>query len=78
MRGAKPRKIASFYVCRREGDRLLYAGKMRSGFTEAVARELRERLDPFISKDSPLSEPVKKPKRPGLSRCSRLNSPTAR
>jgi bifunctional non-homologous end joining protein LigD len=60
--GAKPRKIASLYVGRREGDRLLYAGKVRSGYTEAVARDLRERLDPFIRKDSPLSVPVKKPK----------------
>jgi bifunctional non-homologous end joining protein LigD len=60
--GANPRKIASLYVGRREGDRLLYAGKVRSGYTEAVARDLRERLDPFIRKDSPLSEPVNKPK----------------
>jgi bifunctional non-homologous end joining protein LigD len=58
--GAKPRRIASLYVGRREGDKLLYAGKMRSGYTEAVARDLRERLDPFICKASPLSEPVKK------------------
>jgi bifunctional non-homologous end joining protein LigD len=60
--GAKPRRIASLYVGRREGERLLYAGKVRSGYTEAVARDLRERLDPFIRKDSPLSGPVKKPK----------------
>jgi bifunctional non-homologous end joining protein LigD len=60
--GAKPRRIASLYVGRREGDRLVYAGKVRSGYTEAVARDLRERLDPFIRKDAPLSEPVKKPK----------------
>jgi bifunctional non-homologous end joining protein LigD len=60
--GAEPRKIASLSVGRREGDRLLYAGKVRSGYTEAVARDLRERLDPFIRTDSPLSEPVKKPK----------------
>jgi bifunctional non-homologous end joining protein LigD len=60
--GAKPRKIASFYVGRQEEDRLLYAGKVRGGFTEAEARDLRERLDPLIRKDSPLSEPVKKPK----------------
>src|SRR5918995_2197846 len=59
---AKPRKIASFYIGRRDGDRLLYAGKVRGGFTEAEARDLRERLDPFIRKDTPLSEPVKKPK----------------
>jgi ATP-dependent DNA ligase len=38
------------------------AGKVRGGFTEAEARDLRERLDPFIRKDSPLSEPVTKPK----------------
>jgi bifunctional non-homologous end joining protein LigD len=60
--GARPRKIASLYVGRREGDRLIYAGKARSGYTEAVAREVRERLDPLIMKRSPLSVPVKKPK----------------
>jgi bifunctional non-homologous end joining protein LigD len=49
-------------VGRREGERLLCAGKVRSGYTEAVARDLRERLDPFIRTHSPLSEPVKKPK----------------
>ena len=56
--GARPRKIASLYVGRREGEKLLYAGKVRSGYTEAVARDLRERLDPFIRKESPLSEPA--------------------
>ncbi len=60
--GARPRKIASLYVGRWEGDRLIYAGKTRSGYTEAVARELRERLDPLIRKTTPLSVPVKKPK----------------
>ena len=60
--GAHPRKIASLYVGRREGDRLLYAGKARSGYTETVARELRERFDPLIRRKSPLSIPVKKPK----------------
>jgi bifunctional non-homologous end joining protein LigD len=61
--GARPRKIASLYVGRRrEGDRLRYAGKARSGYTEAIAREVRERLDPLIVRHSPLSVPVKKPK----------------
>jgi bifunctional non-homologous end joining protein LigD len=59
---AKPRKIASLYVGRREGGKLVYAGKVRTGYTETSARELRERLDPFIRKQSPLSIPVKKPK----------------
>jgi bifunctional non-homologous end joining protein LigD len=60
--GAKPRKIASLYLGRREGDKLLYAGKARSGYTERVAREVREKLDPLIIRKSPLSEPIKKPK----------------
>ena len=60
--GAKPRKVASLYVGRRIGGKLLYAGKARSGYTEEIARELRERLDPLIIKKSPLSEPVEKPK----------------
>jgi bifunctional non-homologous end joining protein LigD len=60
--GARPRRIASLYLGRREGDRLVYAGKARTGYTMAVAREVRERLDPLIVKRSPLSVPVKKPK----------------
>jgi bifunctional non-homologous end joining protein LigD len=51
--GAKPRKIASLYVGRREGDALIYGGKVRSGYTEGIAREVRERLDPLIQRHSP-------------------------
>ena len=60
--GARPRKIASLYVGRREHGKLLYAGKVRTGYTESTARELRERLEPLIRKKSPLSVAVKKPK----------------
>jgi bifunctional non-homologous end joining protein LigD len=60
--GARARRIASLYLGRREGDRLVYAGKARTGYTMAAAREVRERLDPLIVKRSPLSVPVKKPK----------------
>lgn len=60
--GAKPRRIASLYVGRRDGDRLLYAGKVRSGYTDRIARELRERLDPLIVSGSPLLVDVRKPK----------------
>jgi bifunctional non-homologous end joining protein LigD len=59
--GAKRRKIASLYVGRREGDRLLYADSA-AATPKAVARDLRERLHPLIRKDSPLSVLVKKPK----------------
>jgi bifunctional non-homologous end joining protein LigD len=60
--GANPRRIASLYIGRREGDRLTYAGKARSGYSEETARALRERLDPLITGKSPLSEPIAKPK----------------
>lgn len=60
--GAHPRKVASLYVGRYERGQLLYAGKVRTGYTEATARELRERLDPLIRKSSPLDIPVRKPK----------------
>jgi bifunctional non-homologous end joining protein LigD len=76
--GAKPRKIASLYVGRREGGELLYAGKVRSGYTEAVARDLRERLDPLIRTRSPLSRPSTSRRRPGLSRSSKRRSRSAR
>jgi bifunctional non-homologous end joining protein LigD len=60
--GAKPRRIASLYVGRYEGGKLLYAGKVRTGYTEASAREVREVLDPLVRKKSPLSVPIKKSK----------------
>ncbi|RUW63816.1 DNA ligase D [Mesorhizobium sp. M7A.F.Ca.US.008.03.1.1] len=60
--GAHPRRIASLYLGRREGDRLLYAGKARSGYTLSAAKLVRERLDPLITSKSPLSEPIVKPK----------------
>lgn len=60
--GAKPRRIASLYVGRREAGRLLYAGKVGTGYTEVIQRDLRERLDPLVRRTSPLDVPVKKPK----------------
>ena len=60
--GAHPRRIASLYLGRRKQGRLVYAGKARTGYSEATARELREQLDPLITNTSPLAEPVNKPK----------------
>ncbi|TPJ31537.1 DNA ligase D [Mesorhizobium sp. B2-7-2] len=60
--GAQPRRVASLYIGRWEGERLLYAGKAQSGYTLEAARRVRERLDPLIISKSPLSEPIKKPK----------------
>lgn len=60
--GAHPRKVASLYVGRRENGKLLYAGKVRTGYTETTAREVREKLDPLIRRTSPLDVRVNKPK----------------
>jgi bifunctional non-homologous end joining protein LigD len=60
--GARPRRTASFYIGRWEDGRLLYAGKVQSGYTYEEARAVRERLDPLITGKSPLHEPIKKPK----------------
>jgi bifunctional non-homologous end joining protein LigD len=60
--GARPRRIASLYLGRREDNRLLYAGKARTGYTHEVAKDVRELLDPLIISKSPLSVAVKKPK----------------
>ncbi len=61
--GAKPRRIASLYVGRRdERGRLLYAGKVRTGYTASDLREIRECLQPLILKTSPLDVPMNKPK----------------
>jgi len=60
--GAKPRRIASLYLGRWADGKLLYAGKAQSGFTHQALYELRERLDPYIRVNSPLTIPVKKPK----------------
>jgi bifunctional non-homologous end joining protein LigD len=60
--GASPRRIASLYLGRWEGPRLLYAGKARSGYSLEVAQQVRERLDPLIVKKSPLDVSINKPK----------------
>lgn len=60
--GACPRRIASLYLGRRDGNKLLYAGKAQTGFRQQTLYELRERLDPYIRKTSPLSVAVRKPK----------------
>lgn len=60
--GANPRKVASLYVGRRENGKLVYAGKVRTGYTETTAREIREKLDPLIRRSSRLDVRVNKPK----------------
>lgn len=61
-RGSKPRRIASLHIGRWEGKRLLYGGKVGTGFSDQVAHTLRETLNILIRPTSPLSSEVPKPK----------------
>jgi bifunctional non-homologous end joining protein LigD len=60
--GANPRRIASLYIGQHRKGKLLYGGKVQSGYSREIARAVREKLDPYIRKTSPLDVPVKKPK----------------
>jgi bifunctional non-homologous end joining protein LigD len=54
--------ISALYLGRREGKGLVYAGKAGTGFTHETARMLRARLDPLVTRKSPLTDDTKKPK----------------
>ncbi|MGY3447146.1 ATP-dependent DNA ligase [Bradyrhizobium sp. USDA 4473] len=45
------------YVGRREGDALIYAGKVDHGFDKVSAADLRQRLTPLTRKTQPYTEP---------------------
>ena len=60
--GANPRRIASLYIGRHEDGGVSYAGKVETGFRSDDRVQLREALDPYVRKVSPLAEPIRKPK----------------
>ena len=55
-------KFDGLYLARRDGDELLYAGKVENGFSDQLVRDLKERLDPNRARTQPLPRKVKKPK----------------
>ncbi len=56
------RRIASLYLGRSEAPALSMPARLKTGYTLAAAREVRERLDPLIIGKSPLSHRSNKPK----------------
>jgi bifunctional non-homologous end joining protein LigD len=66
--------VGALYVARRDGDRLLYAGKIQIGLTLGLATELRTALEPLIQAKAALSLPVRKPKAIWLQPRSRQRS----
>jgi bifunctional non-homologous end joining protein LigD len=59
---SKAGKFDGIYLARKDGDELLYAGKVERGFSEAQVKELKARLAPHKAKAQPLTTKVKKPK----------------
>ena len=54
--------IAALYLGRREGKRLVYMGKVGTGFARKTAVELRQMLDQISVTKAPLTVPIKTPK----------------
>ena len=54
--------IAALYLARREGKRLVYMGKVGTGFTRKSAVEMRQVLDQITVAKPPLPVPIKAPK----------------
>jgi bifunctional non-homologous end joining protein LigD len=50
------------YVGRRDGDRIIYAGKIQVGLPLNQATELRSTLQQFIQGKPPLSHSLRRPK----------------
>jgi bifunctional non-homologous end joining protein LigD len=58
---AKGNSIAALRLARRDGDKLVYAGKVGTGFSVRTAQSVRQRLEPLRRKTPPLAKPLKRP-----------------
>ncbi len=59
---SKAGKFDGVYLARRDGDALVYAGKVERGFSDAKVKELKQRLKGHEAKRQPLTTKVAKPK----------------
>lgn len=55
-------KFEGLYLARRDGDELLYAGKVEHGFSDKQVKQLTTWLEPFGTRTQPLTTRVRKPK----------------
>ena len=63
MRGFAPDGaggLAKLRLARWEGDKLVYAGRVGTGWDYRTAREIRNTLAPLARRTSPLAKPIKK------------------
>jgi bifunctional non-homologous end joining protein LigD len=57
-----PTGVAALYLGKREGNDLVYMGKVGTGWSRTVSSQIRKQLDTVVSPKSKLTKPVKKPR----------------
>jgi bifunctional non-homologous end joining protein LigD len=57
-----PTGVAALYLGKREGNELVYMGKVGTGWSRTVSSQIRKQLDTVVSPKSKLTRPIKKPK----------------
>jgi bifunctional non-homologous end joining protein LigD len=57
-----PTGVAALYLGKREGNDLVYMGKVGTGWSRTVSSQIRKQLDDVVTPKSKLTKPIKKPK----------------
>ncbi|WP_342712764.1 hypothetical protein AAFG13_17370 [Bradyrhizobium sp. B124] len=57
-----PAGVAALYLGRREGNDLVYMGKVGTGWNRTTSAKIRKALDTVVSPKAKLTKPIKKPK----------------
>ena len=57
-----PRGVAALYLGKREGEDLVYMGKVGTGWSRTVSSQISQHLDTVVSPKSKLTKPIRKPR----------------
>ena len=57
-----PTGVAALYLGKREGNGLVYVGKVGTGWSRTVSSQIRKQLDTVVTPKSKLTKPIQKPK----------------
>jgi bifunctional non-homologous end joining protein LigD len=57
-----PTGVAALYLGKREGNDLVYMGKVGTGWSRTISSQIRKQLDTVISPKSKLTKAIKKPR----------------
>jgi bifunctional non-homologous end joining protein LigD len=56
-----PGSIAALRLARKEDGKLLYVGKVGTGFDNRIAADIRRKLNPLARRTAPLTKPIRRP-----------------